>query len=233
MLRPAFFQLFCKFPTCLCAFIALFFLSSVCAENITGFQELQLCEKKTDIQDNLKDNKEGKAKRQYRVSAILNNFPFDGLHVDYFRPDQEEKGKIIAICVFFGKSEALYRVSILWEHIDDEKAEEYYFSMISAQSIAEERAKELAIGLGKKYGLKFRSDGNEYQLMDEKTNNMLVIGVLPAGEELRWIFGSDAEKNGYFVLVMYVNIPLFNAAQLAEKMEEEREAEKKAIDSGL
>lgn len=67
----------------------------------------------------------------------------------------------------------------------------------------------------------------------KKTNNMLVIGVLPAGEELRWIFGGEAVKNGYFVLVMYVNIPLFNAAQLAEKMEEEREAERKAIDSGL
>jgi len=187
------------------------------------------------IDANEKRGKKGQIKKQYHVSLSLKNFPASGLYVEYDRPDQDCKGCIMAKCSFFGKPDVktLYQVWLLWEHIDDEKVKKCYFSTQSAKALAEQKARELAFGLGKKYGITPIRNDSEYHIKDNKTNNMLIIAVVPAGEGLRWIFGSGAIKKGYFVSALYINVPLFNIAQLQYEMKKEKDAERAGRESGL
>ena len=217
--------------------ILLFFSFITCniaAESITGFQELQLGAKLAEVEKNVKDNEKGVVEKQYKVFTSLKNFPLDGLFVSYKRPD-DSRNRIYTKSYYVGNkgAEVLYQVWILWERYDDEYAKEF-FSTNSGENLAEIKARELAVGLEIKYGIKYTKINNAYLLNDTKMNNVLMIEVIPANQDLKLIFGNEAaSKKGYYISVTYINQPLWGLAEREQKREQERAAENAARKTGL
>lgn len=224
-----------KLQTAVCFVCFVVFSIFAKAESITGFQELQLCQKEAVIKKNIENAEKGRSTGKYKIGTTLHNFPYDGDYIEYLRSGNNVENILVKYYFFGNKNtRTLYLIDMLWEYIDDTRARDYYYSN-SAIECAKYQANQLALGLGKKYGISpKRVNETEYQIKDEKTNNVLVIFIVPANEDLRMKFGSSSKtKGGYYIRVAYINVPIFNFAQLSQEREAKERAEKRGRETGL